>query len=222
MLGGLIFILIYLTFLFAIFFIAAGTSNIPSAWVSLGAYSIISIINVFLVDPDLVSERMQMGGKGVNQKDRILASVSFAFLTPITLIIAGLDIGRFHWTQSYSLFIQVVAILLYILGNLFARWAMGCNKYFSTFVRIQEDRHHQVESGGPYRFIRHPGYAGAILSGMVLPLALGSIYALVPALVGCIGFVVRTSWEDIELLQNLNGYRDYASKVRYRLLPGVW
>ena len=96
-----------------------------------------------------------MGGKGVNQKDRILASLSFVFLIPITLVIAGLDIGRFHWTQSYSFIIQMVAIVLYIFGNLLGRWAMGCNKYFSTFVRIQDDRGHKVESGGPYRYIFH-------------------------------------------------------------------
>jgi protein-S-isoprenylcysteine O-methyltransferase Ste14 len=108
------------------------------------------------------------------------------------------------------------------LGNLFGRWAMVSNKYFSTFVRIQVDRNHKVQTGGPYRLIRHPGYAGAILAAMALPLAIGSICAIAPALVGCIGLVVRTALEDDVLIDGLKGYRDYSLKVRYRLLPGVW
>ena len=222
MVSGFVFILFYLTLLFAIFFVAAGNINILSAWISLGLYSIVSIINLFLVDPDLISERLQMGGKGVNQKDRMLASMSFLFLYPLTLIIAGLDIGRFHWTRSYSLVIQISAFILFGLGNLLGLWAMANNKYFSTFVRIQEDRDHEVVSGGPYQYIRHPGYAGTILSAITLPLVLGSVYALVPALVGCIGFVVRTALEDEILINRLEGYRDYTQKVHYRLLPGVW
>jgi protein-S-isoprenylcysteine O-methyltransferase Ste14 len=222
MISGILFILSYLVLLFAIFFLSAGTINIISAWIALGSYAAISIINFFLVDPELVSERMQMGGKGVSQKDRFVAAVSFLFIYPITLIVAGLDVGRYHWTLPFPFVIQIIAMILYILGNLFGRWAMVSNKYFSTFVRIQVDRNHKVQTGGPYRLIRHPGYAGAILAAMALPLAIGSICAIAPALVGCIGFVVRTALEDDVLIDGLKGYRDYSLKVRYRLLPGVW
>lgn len=222
MIRGFILLLFYIAFFFVIFFAAAGTIDIPFAWIALGCYAAISIINFFLVDPELISERLQMGGKGVNHIDRVLASVSYAFIYPLTLIVAGLDVGRYHWTQSVPFLIQSFALILYVFGNLFGRWAMVNNKYFSTFVRIQEDRDHKVESGGPYRYIRHPGYAGAILAAMSLPLALGSFYAISPALVGCIGFVVRTALEDKTLISGLKGYRDYAKKVRYRLLPGVW
>jgi len=175
MISGFLVILFYLALLFAIFFLSAGTINIPAAWIALGSYAAISIINFFLVDPELISERMQMGGKGVSQKDRVVAAVSFLFLYPITLIVAGLDVGRFHWTLAFPLVIQIIAMILYTLGNLFGRWAMVNNKYFSTFVRIQVDRDHKVQTGGPYRYIRHPGYAGIILAAMALPLALGSI-----------------------------------------------
>jgi protein-S-isoprenylcysteine O-methyltransferase Ste14 len=222
MIRGFVVILFYLALLFVIFFASAGTIDILSAWIALGSYAAISIINFFLVDPELVSERVQMGGKGVNHIDRVLASVSFAFIYPLTLIVAGLDIGRYHWTQSFPFVIQIIAMILYTFGNLLGRWAMVSNKYFSTFVRIQEDRDHEVESGGPYRYIRHPGYAGIILAAMTLPLAIGSVYAIAPAVVGCIGFVVRTALEDKTLISGLKGYRDYTSKVRYRLLPGVW
>jgi protein-S-isoprenylcysteine O-methyltransferase Ste14 len=222
MIQGLVFVLFYFLFLAAIFFIAAGTIQIPAAWISLGSFAIISIVNLFLVDPDLISERLQFGGKGVNRVDRVLASGSFLFFYPLTLFMAGLDVGRYQWTQEYSIAIQVSAIILYIVGNLLGIWAMVNNRYFSTFVRIQEDRHHEVETRGPYRVIRHPGYAGTILSAMTLPLALGSVFALIPALIGSLGFVVRTAMEDNELIRELEGYRDYAERVRYRLVPKVW
>jgi protein-S-isoprenylcysteine O-methyltransferase Ste14 len=220
--AGFVFILFYLVFLFVIFFLAAGDVSIVFAWVSLGIYAVISIVNVFLVDPSLVAERMQFGGKGVDQVDRLLASVSFLFYLPVTLIVAGLDIGRFAWSPGYPLSIQILALVLFTLGNLFARWAMARNKFFSTFVRIQDDRSHVVVSDGPYKYIRHPGYAGAILAGVTLPLALGSWVALIPAVIGCFGFVMRTAREDKELIHELEGYRQYTEQVPYRLVPGVW
>jgi protein-S-isoprenylcysteine O-methyltransferase Ste14 len=222
MILGFAFILYSIAFFFMIFFCATGTIEIPMAWIALGCYAAISIINFFLVDPELIPERVQMGGEGVSQIDRVVATVSLILIYPLTLIVAGLDVGRYHWTQSYAFLIQIIALILYCFGNLFGRWAMVSNKYFSTFVRIQEDRDHKVESGGPYRYIRHPGYAGAILAAMTLPLALGSVYALAPALAGCIGIVIRTALEDKALIGGLKGYRDYAMKVRYRLLPRVW
>ena len=214
--------LFYVSALAAMFFIAAGTIRIPSAWITLGTYFVLSIINLFLVDPDLITERLQMGGEGVSRTDQALASASTLFVFPFTLILAGLDIGRFHWTQNYSLILQLSSFILFVLGKLLANWAAVSNKYFSTFVRIQEDRNHQVATGGPYKHIRHPGYAGTIIMAIALPLALGSVYALVPASIGCVGFLVRTAIEDNELKRRLEGYDEYALKVRYRLLTGVW
>lgn len=147
-LAGLIFILFYLVLFFAIYFVAAGTYKHLFAWISLGSYSLISIINVFMVDPELILERLRFGSRNVNQKDRILASVSFLFFAPVTLLIAGLDRGRFIWTQSIPLTIQIIGVGLYVFGNLFSRWAMVNNRYFSTFVRIQEDRGHVVKPVG--------------------------------------------------------------------------
>ena len=220
--AGLAFILFYLALLFAMFFVSAGKLDFPFAWISLSMYSLTSIINVFTVDPELISERLQLGGEKVNRKDQILASISYLFLFPTTIIVAGLDLGRFGWTQSFPVVIQIIGLILYVLGNLFSRWAMANNRYFSTFVRIQKDRGHVVESGGPYQFVRHPGYAGAILAAIVLPLALGSVYAIAPALIGCVGFIIRTNMEDNQLKSELAGYPEYANKVKYRLLPWVW
>jgi len=220
--AGLVFMLFYLALMFALHFSAAGTGQLPFSWIALGSFAVISIINVFLAEPELISERLQFGGKRVNQKDQLLASGSFLFLLPIPLMVAGLDCGRYLWTQNYPVTLQISGVIFYNLGNLIFRWAMHSNRYFSTFVRIQEDRGHQVESGGPYQYIRHPGYAGGILSALTLPLALGSLYALAPAFVGCVGLILRTNLEDNQLKSELAGYLDYAGKVRFRLLPGIW
>ena len=220
--AGFITILFYLAVLFAIHFIAAGVVQLPFSWITLGTYSLISILNVFLVEPDLIAERLQFGGEGVNRKDQILATTTALFGLPISLMIAGLDRGRFIWTQSFPVAIQVAGVVLYNLGNLLFRWAMNSNRYFSTYIRIQTDRGHQVATGGPYRFVRHPGYAGAILSAVTLPLALGSLYAFPSAFIGCVGLVLRTIMEDNQLRHQLAGYPEYAAKVRFRLLPGIW
>jgi protein-S-isoprenylcysteine O-methyltransferase Ste14 len=99
---------------------------------------------------------------------------------------------------------------------------MVSNKFFSTSVRIQMERDHTVASGGPYRYVRHPGYVGYIVSGFAAPLALGSLWALIPAAITLCLLVVRTALEDRTLQDELDGYREYAARVRYRLLPGVW
>ena len=99
---------------------------------------------------------------------------------------------------------------------------MAANAFFSMVVRIQEDRGHAVATGGPYRYVRHPGYVGMMLSLLGTPLLLGSLWALVPAGLATCLYVVRTALEDRTLQEELEGYKDYAGQVRRRLLPGVW
>jgi protein-S-isoprenylcysteine O-methyltransferase Ste14 len=89
-------------------------------------------------------------------------------------------------------------------------------------VRIQKERGHAVATGGPYRFVRHPSYVGGILFELAAPILLGSWWALIPGMLNAILFVVRTALEDKTLQAELDGYQDYAARVRYRLLPGVW
>ena len=108
------------------------------------------------------------------------------------------------------------------LGYALFMWAMVSNAYFSEVVRIQEDRGHQVATDGPYRFVRHPGYAGAILSFLGSPLLLGSWWAFIPTALGVGGYILRTALEDKTLQLELGGYREYTERVRYRLIPGVW
>jgi protein-S-isoprenylcysteine O-methyltransferase Ste14 len=121
-----------------------------------------------------------------------------------------------------ALVYPLLGLLGYALGNLIFSWSMASNPYFSGVVRIQEERGHTVAMGGPYRIVRHPGYVGYILFTLSTPLALGSLWGFVPAVLASLGMVVRTGLEDRTLREELAGYKDYARRVRYRLLPGVW
>ena len=221
MLRGFVMRCAHLGLLTAILFLSFGSLDWPMGWASLSIYIAISLANFFLVDPELVRERSRLG-EGVQKRDMLLASLSFLFLFPVTSAIAGIDVGRLGWSPPLPLSLRFLALLLFTLGNALGLWAMATNRFFSTFVRIQEDRSHEVVTGGPYRYVRHPGYAGAILAAITLPLALGSLWALIPACIGAAGFIVRTEREDRMLWQDLCGYLDYAGRVRYRLIPGIW
>ncbi len=116
----------------------------------------------------------------------------------------------------------MVGLALLLAGYALASYALIENAYFSGMVRIQTDRGHQVVSSGPYRWVRHPGYTGALLAYLGTPLLLDSIWALLPAVFLTVALIIRTRLEDQTLQAELDGYRDYAQRVRYRLLPPVW
>ena len=137
------------------------------------------------------------------------------------MIVAGLD-ERFGWSPQIPLALQLVALVIMVLGYVVGIWAMAVNRYFSAVVRIQKDRGHTVVSDGPYRFVRHPAYATGIVSCLATPILLGSLWALIPCGLVAVVTVVRTALEDKTLLDELDGYKDYARRVRYRLLPGAW
>jgi protein-S-isoprenylcysteine O-methyltransferase Ste14 len=136
-------------------------------------------------------------------------------------VVAGLDV-RFHWTGPIRLASHLSGLLVTILGYALFLWAMASNAFFSEGVRIQVERDHAVVSGGPYRYVRHPGYVGAILAQVATPFLLGSLWALIPGLVSAMLYVVRTHLEDKTLIEELPGYREYAQQTSYRLMPGVW
>ncbi len=137
------------------------------------------------------------------------------------LIVAGLD-HRWGWSPEFPLWLIVLGFILIALGYVFAAWAMAENRYFSSVVRIQADRGHAVCDSGPYRIVRHPGYAGNIPPLLGIVLALGSVWTLIPAAVALIIAVTRTALEDQTLQKELPGYRDYVQIVRYRLVPGIY
>jgi protein-S-isoprenylcysteine O-methyltransferase Ste14 len=116
----------------------------------------------------------------------------------------------------------VIATAVALISALFITWAMRSNPFFSSTVRIQQERGHQVVSAGPYRWMRHPGYVGVVFHYLAMPLVFGSLWAYLPVALLFVITVIRTALEDRTLQSELPGYREYAQSVRYRLLPGVW
>lgn len=212
---------IFVAFLAGALLGSAGRVDWPMAWAYLAVYLAFTVGAFFILDPELIRERGS-AESGIERRDAALASFAFFWLYPLPLIVAGLDAGRYGWSPDLPLAAQVAALAVFALALGFAFWAMMVNRFFSTFVRIQSERGHHVVSGGPYAYVRHPGYTGTILSTVVLPIALGSLWALIPAFVGGFLFAVRTQLEDRTLQEELTGYREYAASVRWRLLPGLW
>ena len=118
--------------------------------------------------------------------------------------------------------IQIAALVIAALGYALGTWSMAANAFFSTVVRVQEDRDHAVATAGPYHYVRHPGYAGSFAFELATPILLGSLWALVPGGLAALLLVIRTALEDRTLHNELDGYEAYAKRVRYRLLPGLW
>jgi len=207
-----------------VLFIAAGRLNWVWGWVYVGIAvlaTFISRIIVIRTNPDLIVERAQFLEKeDVKGWDRMI--LFFVLVGPLAmLIVAGLD-ERFGWSPQIPLALQFVALAIMMLGYVVGTWAMAVNRYFSAVVRIQKDRGHTVVSDGPYRFVRHPSYATGIVSCLVTPIMLGSLWALIAGGLTVILYIVRTALEDRTLQEELAGYKEYAQQVRYRLLPGVW
>jgi len=171
--------------------------------------------------PDLLAERARFTGHSdAKSWDRILAPL-VGLGSAVILLVAGLD-ARFGWSPGFGVITKAVALLLILAGYALGSYALLVNRFFSGVVRIQPERGHHVVSGGPYRWVRHPGYAGAALSYLATPVLLDSWWALVPAVLLTVALVIRTHLEDKTLHEELDGYADYAGRVRFRLLPGIW
>ena len=174
-----------------------------------------------LQHPGLMAERVKFGKSDVKRWDKILSPLmSFSVGFPM-VIVAGLD-HRFSWTTPFALWVNLVGLLLVGLGYAVAIWAMIVNSFFSTVVRIQKERGHVVCVTGPYRIIRHPGYAGNLLALFGIVMALDSLWALIPAIAALVIVLIRTTLEDQTLRAELPGYREYTCRVRYRLFPGIY
>ncbi len=217
--GAVIGSLCYALFMALLLFVSAGTLDWPMAWIFLAASLIIFLAGIAWTDPGLTAERSRRHSDS-RRWDRTLVS-AIVLLGLIVLLIAGLT-HRFVPGGQVPLPFQVMALIIMLLGNGLVLWATRSNTFFSATFRIQNDRGHTVVSAGPYRYVRHPGYVGMVASTIFQPLILGSVWALLPAIISVALFVVRTNLEDRALCAELGGYRDYASLVRYRLIPGVW
>jgi len=172
--------------------------------------------------PGLLAERASSPDSAdVKPWDRVLAPLMALSTSFLLVIVAGLD-HRLQWSPVFPPWLILLGLILVALGYTFGVWALAENRFFSGVVRIQIDRGHMVCDSGPYRIVRHPGYAGNILALPGIVLALGSVWALIPAAIASIIAVIRTALEDRTLQEELPGYRDYARRVRYRLLPPIY
>lgn len=204
--------------------IISGAWNWWEAWV----YAIISILG-FIVSrvlasrrhPDIIAERARsMEMQNAKSWDKILAPM-LAFGGLLILIVAGADKG-FGWSTPFSLSAKVVSLIVIVLGYVVSSWALIENRFFSGVVRIQTDRDHHVVTTGPYRIVRHPGYASALWMYLVMPVWFDSWWAFVPSILLFAVLVLRTSLEDRTLQEELPGYKEFTHKTRYRLFPGIW
>jgi len=172
--------------------------------------------------PGLMSERAQLlNAPGVKPWDRVLAPLMALSLGLPLFVVAGLD-HRFGWSPHFPGWLNILGLVLASAGYGFAGWALVENRFFSAVVRIQSERAHVVCDTGPYGIVRHPGYAGSVLSPFAMALALDSVWTLIPATVAAVIAVVRTALEDRTLQAELTGYREYADRVRYRMIPGIY
>lgn len=197
-------------------------------WWEAWAYAIITIAG-FAVSralvarrhPDLIAERAQhMQQENIEPWDKRLAV--WLMLGGITVVlVAGLD-ERLGWSPAFGWPVKLLALVLILAGYGLSSYALIENRFFASTVRIQTERGHHVVSSGPYRWLRHPGYAGGLLVYLATPLLLDTPWAFLPTAVVVAFTIARTALEDRILQEELAGYRDYAGRVHYRLLPGVW
>ena len=214
-----LFVLVQMSILFGL----AGRLDWDAGWAYFIIFLAAGVVNAALViakHPDLIAERAQIGANAKSW-DKALVLLVGLTLPLMTLGLSGLD-RRYGWTIGLSNSVQVGGLIVTVLGFSMVSWALAHNRFFSGVVRIQTDRGHEVATGGPYSIVRHPGYVGMITFNLGIPLLLGSLVALVSAAVTALLFILRTALEDRTLQQELPGYTEYASRVRYRLLPGLW
>ncbi len=199
------------------------THSHPAGWLYLllvvGSQAL-TVVLVYQRHPDLITERSGVA-RGSKAWDIPLA-MGMAVIGPLAIAaVAGLDV-RYDWIGYVSPRTVTAHSAAWAVGSLLTTWSMVTNPFFSGVVRIQNERGHTVVATGPYAFVRHPGYLGAILVTAATPYILGSRWAVFPAWAVVAVVIVRTWLEDRTLLAELGGYRDYAAQVRYRLVPLVW
>lgn len=214
--------LIGLVFLLAILFPPAGRMDWTAGWVWLGIVvggAAVQQLWVHRRNPGLL-ERRTRAGPGTPTWDRILLAGG-QLLTLAIPVVAALDAGRFRWAPLPP-WVWAVGFVLHLPGQVLIAWSMGENPHFEVTVRIQGERGHRLIDTGPYRLVRHPGYLGFLLFLLATPLLLCSAWALLPASLAMVWMIVRTVLEDRFLRARLSGYAEYAERVRYRLLPGLW
>jgi protein-S-isoprenylcysteine O-methyltransferase Ste14 len=201
----------------AIIFAAAGRFDLPAVWGVVLALAVMMVGMMVVAEPGMIRERVR---PGPGNQDRFTQPASVVLLVA-HWIVAGLDVGRFHWSPVPPI-IQWPALTGYAACLAFLLWCVRVNRFYSSVVRVQTDRGHEPITAGPYAIVRHPGYAASMVGALCGGIALGSWLAMIPILMFLALFIRRTLLEDAMLVRELPGYAQYAKTVRYRLVPGVF
>ena len=206
----------------ALLFLPAGRLDWAAGWLYLAIVAVSIAVNVACLrrfNPTLIEHRMRIGA-GTKTWDKVwMGAFTPAFLA--VYVVAGFDAGRFGWS-AMSPWLWPLGLALFLAGMALLIGSMVVNPFFEKTVRIQTERGHRVIDTGPYRIVRHPGYAGFFGWILATPLLLGAWWAFIPAILSAAVMVARTALEDRTLQAELPGYRDYTEKVRFRLVPYVW
>jgi protein-S-isoprenylcysteine O-methyltransferase Ste14 len=201
-------------------FVPAGGLAWPMGWAVLAVYLGFTLAGLVPIPRPLLEERSRLSSFE-SASDLALGALFAVLLYPGTLVACGLD-RRLGWSPPLAAAVPAIALALFVAGYAFAFQAMRENPFFSTAVRLQTERGHRLVTTGPYAAVRHPGYAGAIVAHLAIPLALGSLAGLAPAALGGALVALRAAREDRFLREYLPGYPEYAGRVRSRLVPGLW
>lgn len=195
-----------------------GGWNYPFVWAVFGIQCAAGLIGICILDPELLSERLKPKGKDRDPWGRIVISILFL----AQFVLACYDISAWHLSDSIPAWLQGFALLPFTIGWYGIIWAMKVNRFFSSAIRLQEDRGQHLIDSGPYRFIRHPGYAFASLSFISGAVAMGSLLSLIPQVIIIFYLLYRTGLEESLLEKELAGYAEYKTRVRFRWIPGIW
>ena len=190
-------------------------------WIYVGMVVATLTINLTCLlrwNPELIRRRMRVS-KFTKTWDKVWA-VLFG-LAMIAIYVAAVLEARARVSSPPGA-LWLLGLAIFVPGWALAIWSMVVNPFFEKTVRIQTNHGHRVIDTGPYAYMRHPGYVG--FSGWMLstPFLLASTWAFVPALITVVLLVIRTALEDRTLQAELPGYAEYATRVRFRLIPGVW
>ncbi len=204
-------------------FVLAGTVAWPAAWAYLAITTTSLVVygsTLVRLHPDLIEERAHPPADA-KKWDRPFVAVVGGLGPLVLLAICGLD-RRIGWSHAMPTWVNGLGLLLVAAGHILTNLAVAANRFFSAYVRIQRDRGHTVVEVGPSRFVRHPAYLGSILHMFGTPLALGSWRGVDVAAVLTLVLAARTALEDRTLRRELDGYAEYAGRVHFRLVPGIW
>ena len=210
-------------FIIAFLFGTAGTFSWPEAWLYIIIqFSFSTTLSIWLKknNPELLKDRMTFMKKSAKSWDKAIMIGTIPFFIAL-LIIPGLDAVRYQWSQV-SFALKTISFIVIIASLALVSWVRKEDAYHSTVGEMPKEQQHKLITTGPYKYVRHPIHLGVIALFFCLPIALGSLYGLIPAAFLVIAIIIRTHLENKTFHKELPGYKEYAKKTKYRLLPGIW